>query len=230
MIDWTVWHHLLQRYVNDQGQVNYQAWQTEEPDTLRHWLAALQPAELTNLGTNGHLAFWLNLYNALTIQQVLDRYPIPSIRPSLLGVPNWLAFWQFFNRTVLTWGDRALSLNDIEHKILRPEFEEPRIHFALVCASIGCPLLRPEAYWPDQVQEQLEADAIRFINNSNKVSYSPQSQTLACSKIFKWYKADFLKVAPSVAAYIQPYLKANMPLEPTPTVAYLPYDWTLNRQ
>ena len=230
MIDWTVWHHLLQHYVNDQGQVNYQTWQTEEPDTLRHWLTALQPADLVNLGTNEHLAFWLNLYNALTIQQVLDRYPMPSIRPPILGVPNWLAFWQFFNRTVLTWGDRTLSLNDIEHKILRPEFEEPRIHFALVCASIGCPLLRPEAYWPEQVQEQLEADAIRFINNPKKVSYTPQSHTLACSKIFKWYKADFLKVAPSVAAYIQPYLKADMPLELAPTLTYLPYDWALNRQ
>jgi hypothetical protein len=90
---------------------------------------------------------------------------------------------------------------------LRKKFNEPRIHFALVCASLGCPLLRKEAYYGETVRNQLEDDAMRFINNPDKVRYEASTQTLYCSKIFKWYKKDFLQVAASIPDYIRGYLK-----------------------
>ena len=107
---------------------------------------------LEELSTDDQLALLINLYNALTIQQVLAAYPIDSICPKILGIPNWLAFWRFFSRTVFAMNGTALSLNTIEHGILRKQFKEPRIHFALVCASMGCPVLRNEAYLPDIVE------------------------------------------------------------------------------
>ncbi len=150
--------------------------------------------------------------------------------PRVLGLPNWLAFWRFFSRSVYPLDGRAISLNHLEHDLLRPQFKEPRIHFALVCASGSYPILRNEAYWPDIVEAQLETDAHRFIHNPAKVRYDSEAGVLYCSKIFKWYREDFLRVAPSVTNYIGTYLN----LSPSPSapieVRHLPYDWSLNRQ
>lgn len=237
MIDFTPWNTLLHRYVDDQGRVNYQTWQREALTDLNQWLdqvAAIAPtltlAPALTIDRNQQLALWLNLYNALTIRQVLDRYPITSIQPRVLGVPNWPAFLAFFSRPVFSLAGQTYSLNAIEHGILRPTFQEPRIHFALVCASIGCPLLRQEAYWPDRVGSQLEDDAQRFMANPDKVQYNAEEQTLYCSKIFKWYRADFLQVASSIPTYIQPYLANGGPLTETTPIRYLNYDWNLNQQ
>ena len=159
---------------------------------------------------------------------MLYQYPIASIRPKLLGIPNWLAFLRFFTKKVYTLNGQSLSLNNIEHDILRQQFLDPRIHFALVCASVGCPLLRAAAYVPDMLTAQLEEDCDRFINNPDKVRYDAASNTLFCSKIFKWYRADFLTVADSVPAYIARYYTAT-PLPESVSVVYLPYSWELNR-
>lgn len=223
------WDSLLKEYVNDQGRVDYLRWQQESVRELDQWLAAMRPTEWSSFERDEAIACLINLYNALTIQQVLQKYPIASIRPQFLGMPNWLAFLQFFNRKIYTLNGQVVSLNGIEHKILRRKFQDPRIHFALVCASIGCPLLRPEAYLADRLMVQLEADAYRFINNPDKVRYESASQTLYCSKIFKWYKTDFLTVADAIAAYVNHY-RTDVELPKTVTVTYLPYNWSLNQR
>ncbi len=221
------WDKLLRNYVNDQGRVAYGQWRQESLPELEQWLTEMGNVDLQELTRKQAIATLLNLYNALTIRQVLHQYPITSIRPKVLGIPNWLAFLQFFTKTVYTLNGRSLSLNNIEHDILRQQFLDPRIHFALVCASIGCPLLRAEAYGPDKLTEQLEEDCDRFINNPAKVRYDAASQTLYCSKILKWYKADFLTVADSIVKYCDRYYTAAQ-LPESVKVVYLPYSWQLN--
>lgn len=225
--DFAPWDGLLRTYVDDQGRVAYGRWQRESLSALEQWLPDLRGVDLQGLGRTAAIALLLNLYNALTIRQVLYQYPIDSIRPKVVGIPNWLAFLRFFTRTVYSLNGQSLSLNTIEHDILRQQFLDPRIHFALVCASIGCPLLRAEAYVPETLTDQLAEDCDRFINNPDKVRYDAASQTLHCSKIFKWYKADFLTVADSVPAYIDRYYTAAQ-LPAAVTVVYRPYSWRLN--
>jgi Protein of unknown function, DUF547 len=231
MLNFETWNNLLDKYVDSQGRVNYQKWKVESTEELTDWLDRASQIDLQQYpDPNQQLALWINLYNALTIAQILKQYPIKSILPKVLGIPNWIAFFWFFSCPVYTLREKRYSLNDIEHKILRPKFNDPRIHFALVCASIGCPLLRNEAYFPKDVQTQLEEDARRFINNPDKVSYDSQSQTLYCSKIFKWYGQDFLKVTDSIPQYIQNYLSGNVELNASTPIRYLDYDWSLNQR
>ena len=229
-IDLRIWDELLQRYVDDLGRVNYRRWKAEGADVLRVWLESLADVDLADFtDADARLALWLNAYNAIAISQVLEVYPIASIRPKVLGIPNWLSFLDFFTRSNSIIGGKKYSLNQIEHAILRPEFAEPRIHFALVCASVGCPLLRRGAYFPESVRTQLEADASRFIHNPDKVRYDAQKKTLYLSKIFKWYGEDFVKAAGSVAEYVGGYLGPEAAVGDGWAIVFLPYDWNLNR-
>jgi hypothetical protein len=229
-IDFTIWDELLQRYVDDLGRVNYRGWKAEGAEVLRGWLESLADVDLADFtDADSRLALWLNAYNAIAISQVLEVYPIASIRPKVLGIPNWLSFLDFFTRSNSIVGGKKYSLNQIEHAILRPEFAEPRIHFALVCASVGCPLLRRGAYFPESVRTQLEADASRFIHNPDKVRYDAQKNTLYLSKIFKWYGEDFVKAAGSVAEYVGGYLGPEAAVGDGWAIVFLPYDWNLNR-
>lgn len=229
-IDFRIWDELLQRYVDDLGRVNYRRWKAEGADVLRVWLESLADVDLADFtDADARLALWLNAYNAIAISQVLEVYPIASIRPKVLGIPNWLSFLDFFTRSNTIIGGKKYSLNQIEHAILRPEFAEPRIHFALVCASVGCPLLRRGAYFPESVRTQLEADASRFIHNPDKVRYDAQKKTLYLSKIFKWYEEDFVKAAGSVAEYVGGYLGPEAAVGDGWAIVFLPYDWNLNR-
>lgn len=242
MLDFTPWDHMLRAYVDDQGRVDYRRWQPALAD-LEGWLAGLRTLDMATLSPEAALTTWINLYNALTIRQVLRVYPIPSILPSWLGIPNYLGLLRFFGRPIYTLGGTTLSLNTIEHQYLRTQFQEPRIHFALVCASGGCPWLRNGAYHPDIIDAQLETDAQQFITNPAKVRYDATTHTLYCSKIFRWYRQDFQHAIPvqantgraplpnsdaAIADYIANYLPA--PLPPAPRLVYLPYDWSLNQR
>ena len=223
------WDEILHQYVDDRGLVDYQA--LAQSSKITNWLKELAQIELEQLSDPDlRLALWINLYNALVIAQVLKNYPMESILPKFLGIPNWIAFSGFFSRPIYSIDRRRYSLDNIEHKILRRQFQEYRIHFALVCASIGCPLLRNEAYTSDRVQTQLDEDVKRFINNPNKVYYDTDNQILYCSKIFKWYKKDFLKVANSIPEYIQTYLASDLALDASTPIEYLDYDWNLNQR
>lgn len=228
MLNFAVWDGLLHRYVDSQGRVDYKTWQKQDRATLSVWLASMGQVNLREATPAQGLAFWINLYNALVIAQILRRDPLTPVLPQVFGLPNWPAFLWFFSRPVYRVAGESYSLNRIEHGTIRQQFAEPRIHFALVCAAIGCPLLRNEAYRPESVYDQLEADAQRFITNPDKVRYDSTTGTLYCSRIFKWYGQDFLKLAPSISAYLQPYLKQEFGREPT--IVYLDYDWGLNQR
>jgi hypothetical protein len=227
MLTFASWDFMLQAYVDDQGLVDYGRWRQESMAMLADWLAELQTVTVADLTPEEHMAFWLNLYNALMVQEVLLRYPIASIRPKILGIPNWLGLLAFLSRPVYRLNGQPLSLNHIEHRKLRATFGDPRIHFALVCASLGCPILRNEAYLPGIVEAQLDTDAQRFLNNPEKVRYDADQNILHCSKIFQWYEKDFLIAAPSIAAYIAQY---NPQVAEAAEVRYLPYDWSLNQR
>ncbi|MEO1208479.1 MAG: DUF547 domain-containing protein [Cyanobacteria bacterium J06638_20] len=229
MVDFAPWDELLRTYVDATGHVAYDRWQQEAIATLDDWLASLRGTTLSQLPGDEQLALLINVYNALTIRQVLESYPIDSVFPKVWEVPNLWSFWRFFTRSLYALDEEPLSLNQIEHGILRRWFREPRIHFALVCASLGCPQLRNEAYWGDRVKTQLEEDAQRFIYNPDKVRYVSDKKTLYCSKIFRWYGRDFLKVAASVPDYIGQYLPDVRTTKPL-TIRYLPYDWSLNQR
>lgn len=231
MIDFAIWNELLHKYVDAQGRVDYCAWKADSYHLFNKWLVDIEHLNLQSLSSSDErLAVWINLYNAFTIASILKNYPIASIQPKILGIPNWITFAWFFYRPTHKVNQRYYSLNQIEHRILRREFNEPRIHFALVCASIGCPLLRNEAYQPESIYEQLEDDTIRFINNPDKVHYDSSNQILYCSKIFKWYESDFLKVATSIPDYICSHAKIDIPLDAKTPIIYLNYDWSLNQQ
>ncbi len=224
----TDWDNMLKSYVSD-GKVDYNRWQRESAEDLDRWLNSIHAVDLDEMDNGSAFAFLLNLYNALTIRQVLQKYPTNSIRSETLGIPNWIEFLLFFKKPIYSLNGRSLSLDGIEHGILRKRYTEPRMHFALVCASIGCPLLRDNAYLPAQLSAQLQEDARRFINNPDKVKYDADSNTLYCSRIFKWYKKDFLKQATSIPNYIQSYFTdASFPADVN--LKYLPYDWHLNQR
>ena len=118
-IDFRIWDELLQRYVDDLGRVNYRRWKAEGADVLRVWLESLADVDLADFtDADARLALWLNAYNAIAISQVLEVYPIASIRPKVLGIPNWLSFLDFFTRSNTIIGGKKYSLNQIEHAIL----------------------------------------------------------------------------------------------------------------
>ncbi|MEM1368654.1 MAG: DUF547 domain-containing protein [Cyanobacteria bacterium P01_H01_bin.15] len=229
-LDFELWGRLLSAYVDNYGQVNYCLWKREAQSDLTNWLLSFRQLEIYRYDRHEQLALWLNLYNALVIREVLNCYPVASIRPRILGVPNWTRFYWFFARPIFRVRSRRYSLNDIEHRIIRPQFRDPRVHFALVCAARGCPWLRQEAYQPEIVLNQLEEDAHRFINNPQKLRHNVLSQRLICSPIFRWYKRDFLSVADSLPAYIHRYLHRAATLSAVPQVTFLKYDWSLNQR
>lgn len=229
MVDWTPWDRWLQEYVNDQGQVDYASWQRQSASALEEWLSSVSHTRVDPLEQAAAIAFLINLYNALTIQQVLQRYPLDSIRPHILGIPNWFAFLHFFNPKIYPLQGQPVSLNGLEHGLLRSRYSEPRIHFTLVCASVGCPWLRPGAYWPNQLTQQLDAAARQFIHNPEKVRYDAAANVLYCSKIFQWYAEDFLQEADTIAAYINRY-RLDAPIPAEAAIEYLPYSWQLNQR
>ena len=224
MIDFLIWDQLLREYVDQQGRVNYRRWQQEERGAIAAWLSSF-PSELPALNRDEQLALWINLYNAFTIDRVLNQYPIKSIRPSFLGFPNWIGFLWFFLQPKHSIFHQRYSLAQIENEELRAKTQDCRIHFAIVCASIGCPLLRDGAYFPERVQSQLEDDAVRFVRNPEKVRFDADQNVLYCSKILKWYRKDFLQVSPSILDYVGHYLGRSLV---NSRIVYLYYDWSLN--
>ena len=221
---------MLSAYVKD-GWVSYKEFKKNE-SKLDEYLAALGRTDPSGLSTNDRLALWINAYNAYTIKLILRRYPgIKSIK----DIPGrWdLADW--------TVGGKKYSLNDMEHKILRKDFAEPRIHFAIVCASKSCPDLVSHAYLGSKLDAQLTAATRSFLANTEKGllarrekgSVWGHNNNVYLSKIFKWFSGDFKKKSGSVVAFVKPYLsEANRTFidkhSDKLSTKYMDYSWTLN--
>jgi hypothetical protein len=167
--------------------VNYTDVTPQNKRELDGYLQNLEDILVTNLNRNEQKAFWINLYNAKTIQLILDNFPVKSIRdidisPGLFSDGPWDA-------KIIAIEGEMISLNDIEHRILRPLWGDNRVHYALNCASIGCPDLTIRAYYPDTLDETLDNNAVKYINHPRGVSF--ESGKLVISGIYKWFAVDF---------------------------------------
>lgn len=230
-IDHSIFNGLLGKYVDLDGFVDYQAWKRSVADrrALCAYFDELSRADISLPShRNAQLAFWINAYNAVTIEGILQVYPTTSIRnhTSRLGGYN---IWKHLPLQV---ADNTYSLEAIEHDILR-KMGEPRIHFAIVCASIGCPRLRHEAYTAEHVQQQLADNARDFFSRPQNFRVAADSRTLQVSSILEWFAEDFGATQTERMEYLTPYLPVNtrnLAADPRTRVKYLPYDWNLNEQ
>ena len=217
---------VLQKYVDSQGRVDY-AGLKNDPGTLGSYLDLLAvnvPSDKATFQTG--LTFWINAYNALTIKGVLDHYPTTSVRKIKL-------FGGFFSRIKFQVGGRSYTLDNIEHDIIRSEFGDPRIHFALVCASLGCPILENQSFVPETLEERLDNATANFINNPEKVRLDRENRVLYLSQIFEWYAEDFEDTHDSVINFISEYLPevdAAFLKGKEVQIQYVQYDWSLNAQ
>ncbi len=224
------WEALLGKYVDLDGRVNYSAWHQAKEDRLAldQYLRHLSRADWRRQATQeARLAYWINAYNALTIQGILREYPTSSIRNHTAKVFGY----NIWDDLQLTVGDRSFSLNQMEHEVLR-KMGEPRVHFAIVCASIGCPPLSNRAYSADHLDQQLTANARRFFADPQKFRFDVSHQRLELSPILKWFAEDFGASQAAQMRTIAPYLPdqaaRNLATRGTATVSYLGYDWKLN--
>jgi hypothetical protein len=221
--DHSQWDELLNKYVSDEGMVDYQSM-LDQRDQLTNYLEYLSrvPPDPANTGRDSRLAYWINAYNAFTVDLILEHYPVSSIK----DIGSWLQIPfinSVFDQKNIRIGEERMSLNDIEHGIIRKEFNEPRIHFALVCAARSCPPLRKEAYQAEKLDGQLLDQAIRFIQDDNKNII--RKDYLELSRIFSWYKKDFTENR-TLIDYIDPFTEVNISKDAE--VDFLKYDWSLN--
>lgn len=225
--DHSVYDELLQKHVDETGRVNYRDWIKQDLQLFKAYMARLGNADLSNMSENARFAFWINAYNACTILGVINRYPLESVRPSFLGIPNQ----SFFNESVYEVAGKVYSLNDIEHGILRTVFKDPRLHFSIVCASIGCPNLHNRAFAAGDLDKALDERTRKFINDPLKNFVDEKEKTIYLSKIFKWFEEDFERTHGSVKSFVIAYLKYPDPaaLE-TFDLDHLSYNWNLNEK
>ena len=230
-INHSAWHQLLQKYVDTDGMVNYRAWHASQADRrkLSQYLDQLSTASSrTKSNRDAKLAFWINAYNAVTVHGILREYPTTSIRNHTARVFGY-NIWKDLQLYV---GGQPHSLEDIEHQILR-KMNEPRIHFAIVCASIGCPRLLNEAYTPAKVQQQLELNAKDFFSRPQNFRYDPASQSFQLSSILSWFGSDFGATQSAQLQRIAPWLPKNAQAAAKTgrgRVSFLEYNWNLNEK
>jgi Protein of unknown function, DUF547 len=221
---------LLQSYVNNEGLVNYEAWKANPDDLAKlqgyiDELASFDPSTLTGAE---QIAFWINAYNTSALYEVLQRYPVDTIRPNTLGV---IPERSFFTDAKHVIGGKNYSLDQIENDVLRT-LGEPRIHFAINCASQSCPKLLNEAYDARKLNGQLDRQGQSFVNDPTRNQFDAATNTAKLSKIFDWFKGDFDSEG-GVTAFLLTFAEgdAKTVLEnPATKIEFLNYDWSLNKQ
>jgi hypothetical protein len=208
---------LLDKYVAS-GGVKYSAWKANPADmeAIQQVVDGIAQEKVSGLSKKEQLAFYLNAYNAWILHEALGKYPTKSVKDLL---------FTFFTGQRIKVAGEDMSFNHLEKDIIRPKFNEPRVHFALNCASRSCPPLNPEPFRADKLDAQLEQLAIAFVNSPKGVDYNPGKKTAALSAIFNWYKDDF-KAAGGPVAFINK--RRNPPLPNDVKITYQSYDWSLN--
>ena len=228
-INYEQWENILNRYVDDNGRVNYEGLKTNRADLDDFIEGQIENAVLNDLPKNEQKAFWINAYNALTMRLIVDHYS-----PKLKGIRsiNWGRPWSIKMKAA----GRDLTLGDIEHQILRKWNPiDPRIHFAINCASIGCPKLPDTYFAPETLDKQLDREAQKFMQDSEKVNLDRSKNILYHSAILNWFKEDFLTNNPDVLTYILKYLDEEskqyiLSNKDQVKLKEMKYDWSLNRQ
>jgi hypothetical protein len=207
-----LWDELLQKYVSESGKVNYVGFKKDKAK-LEGYIKTLKEKRPQYQWTKQEiLAYWINAYNALTIDLIIQNYPTKSIKD--IKNPWGKSLWEF--------GDEWISLSQIEHKILR-EMDEPRIHFAIVCASVSCPKLQNKAFRPEILEMQLTAVTKEFLEDSNRNEIGENE--IKISKIFKWFAKDFNKNG-NLIDFLNQYL--GIKISQKAKVSFKDYDWGLN--
>lgn len=214
---------LLKQYVDNQGMVNYRALQRDSV-ALNKYLSVLSATHPHDgWSKDEQLAFWINAYNAFTLRLIIRHYPITSIKDiTSLNIPFLHSPWDI---NFITIEGVSYDLNNIEHGIIRKQFEVPEIHFALVCAARSCPPLRREAYLADKLHSQLLDQAYKFLSDQSKNNIDASPVKL--SKLFLWYRFDFTSKG-SLIAYLNAITGKS--LSQSTDIDYMDYDWRLNQQ
>lgn len=220
--------HILKQFVED-GLVDYSGLLANrgELDEYIEDVAAVSLKHFQSWTKDQQLAFLINVYNAYTLTLILDHYPLKSIKDigGLLSKPWDLKIVSLFGKVT--------TLNAVEHKMIRKNYDEPCIHFALVCAARGCPPLRDESYQGSKLNEQLEEQVEVFLSDRDKNSVDLENRTLYLSPIFKWYKEDFEEGSRSVAVFVSRYFQGDAARRIRTEkfkIHYTDYDWSLNNQ
>ena len=224
--DHSKYDQILKTYVDTQGRVDYNGIAGDA--AFSEYKVSLETAKAESLSRDGQLAFWINAYNAVTIDKVIKWKPKKSVRETF--VPGVWTGTKFFTSRQHTVAGQRLSQDDIEHEILRKRFKDPRIHFAIICASSGCPLLPQIAYTAENVQSRLEEETRMYLHSDRGLQINYVENTMMLSKLFDWFAGDFESKSGSVINYIKPYLdeKAMAFLDRMPKKSYITYNWALN--
>ncbi len=228
-VDHRAWDGFLATYVSSHtdgvNRVDYGAVDSAGKSTLDSYIARMTAVPVRELSRAVQLAYWINLYNALTVKVVLSAYPVESIRdidisPGLLSDGPW-------DKKLVEIGGEAVSLNDIEHRILRPIWRDPRIHYAVNCASISCPNLQKKAFTAKSAERMLDAAARAYINDRRGVRR--EDERVVVSSIYAWFTDDFGGDVAGVIAHLKQYANPELILIlEAATELEDAYDWTLN--
>ena len=210
--DHQIFNKILQKYVRE-GHVDYQGLINDKAELNKYLLSLENNPPDKDWNRNEKLAFWINAYNAYTLKLIIDHYPVKSITELHSGNP-WDVKWININ-------GQTLSLNGIENEIIRPQFREPRIHFAVNCAAKSCPPLADIAFTKENIDELLTTRTRNFINNPQYNTISKSK--IEVSKIFEWYKEDFGDLVSFINKYSDKEIKANA------SISFKEYDWALNK-
>ena len=216
---------LLQKYVDSNGLVNYKGLNADRPK-LKSYLSMLESNAPKDSWTEDQkLAYWINAYNAFTLELILEHYPVSSIKDigSSIKIPFVNTPWDI---KFINIGGEKYDLNNLEHGIVRKKFDEPRIHFALVCAAVSCPKLQNSAYLPEKLDEQLTKAAKDFLADSGKNEFESADKAVL-SKLFNWYGGDFNNDG-TLIEYINQY--APTKLAKGAKIDWQDYNWALNEQ
>ena len=235
MVDHSDWDTLLQRYrvldpASGVALFAYARVTLADRELLQRYLRSLEGTRVSALNRDEQYAFWVNFYNALTVEVILDHWPVASIRDINLGGGRAFSRGPWDAPLVEVEG-RPVSLNDMEHRILRPIWNDPRIHYAVNCASIGCPNLQPVAFTAASLEELLERAAREYVNHPRGVEVS--GNTAHLSSIYDWFSSDFgssrQELLQHIAGYAQPELRRAVEpfLAGSGRLRYR-YDWSIN--
>ena len=224
-VDHSAFNELLQKHVDADGWVDYAGFEADS-EALDNYIASLGEAPINELGRNHRLATLINAYNAFTIRLILDHQPLKSIN-DIPKEKRWDAKrWKL--------GSNTYSLTQIEHERIRPHFKEPRIHFAVVCAAVGCPPLRSETYAADRLDQQLQEQAQYVHDHKTWFQFTDgEEATVKLTKLYQWYSGDFTQAAETELKYAAQYskeLKSYLDEQENsaPKQEWLEYDWSLN--
>ncbi len=230
-VDHAPWTAFLEKYLvqgkDGINRLDYRGVTPEDRALLDGYLERLAGTPVDRLSRGAQLPFWINLYNALTVQVVLEHLPVDSIRdidisPGLFASGPW-------GKKLMRVEGLEISLDDVEHRILRPIWQDPRIHYAVNCASLGCPNLQPRAFTPENTEELMDRGAREYVNHPRGVTV--RDGDLEVSSIYDWFESDFGGSEAGVIDHLEQYARPELRdrLKGFRDIDDYAYDWSLNQ-